>query len=97
MSHHNKNLTVRNNINLMKEPAEDHPDLTNIPNTTKGRNTLRKLYPSEVLKPAPKPYKVRPPKAQRAPNTPRKRKTHTHNPQKATHTLGRNTTDPAHH
>jgi hypothetical protein len=81
MTHHNNNLTIHNKRIPMKEHFIDHPDLTNKPNPAKGRNTLRIPYPTKYVKPAPKPYKLRPPKAQRAPNTPRKRKIHIHNSQ----------------
>ena len=80
-THHNNNLTIHNNTKPTKEHSIDHPDLTYAQNTNKGRNTLTNPYPIEVVKPVPKPYKLRPPKPQRAPSTPRKRKIHTHNPQ----------------
>ena len=80
MNQHNNDKTIHYKVYHTKEHSTDHPNLTNATNTTKGRNALRTPYSTEVVKPAPKPYKMRSPKTQRAPNTPRKRKVNIHNP-----------------
>jgi hypothetical protein len=64
-----------------RDLASTHMNLDNIPTDIHATDTLRKPYPTEFIKPTPKPYKLRTQRAQRAPNKAKKRKTHSNNPQ----------------
>jgi hypothetical protein len=87
--------------NKSKFPRENFPNLQEpdkTPSTTQGRNILSQAYSMEGMNPAPKPYKLRPPKTQRVPHITRNRKLH---PQKehdySLQPFKQNTPEPTYH